>query len=95
MVKAKSKKAKQSSGRSKGAGKKTARRGGGRRAKGEDLASKISQVLKGSMSIPQIVSAVKKAGYKSSSPSFARIVGMRLGDKKKFRRVSRGVYAKR
>jgi hypothetical protein len=62
--------------RSKVAAKKPSRRGGGRRAKGEDLASKIGLVLKGSMSIPQIVAAVKKAGYKSSSPSFARIVGM-------------------
>jgi hypothetical protein len=81
--------------RSKVAAKKPSRRGGGRRAKGEDLASKIGLVLKGSMSIPQIVTAVKKAGYKSSSPSFARIVGMRLGDKRKFKRVRRGVYAKR
>ena len=93
MIKAK--KAMKTARRSKAAAKKTGRRGGGRRAKGEDLASKISAVLKGSMSIPQIVSAVKKAGYSSMSPSFARIVGMRLGDKKKFRRVSRGVYAKR
>jgi hypothetical protein len=78
----------------KAAGRKSGRRGGGRRAKGEDLASKITMVLrgKGAMTIPQIVSAVKRTGYQSSSPSFARIVGMRLGDRKKFKRVKRGVY---
>ncbi len=69
--------------------------GGGRRAPGMDLASIIAKVLAASkepMGIPAIVAAVKRAGYASSSPSFARIVGMRLGDRRKFRRVGRGMY---
>jgi|SRR5262245_9585542 len=70
------------------------RHAGGRRAKGQDLASIIEKVLAASkpLKIPAIVAAVKKAGYESSSPSFARIVGMRLGDRKRFKRVGRGVY---
>ena len=73
----------------------TRKAGKGRRAKGQDLASMIEKVLAGAkgMGIAEIVEGVKKAGYVSSSPSFARIVGMRLMDKKKFKRVDRGVYA--
>jgi hypothetical protein len=70
-------------------------RGTTHRPPGQDLASVIHKVLLGApkpMRLPEIVSAVKKGGYASSSPSFARIVGMRLGDRKRFRRVGRGVY---
>ncbi len=77
------------------AGAKAGRRAGGRRKKGQDLSSMIEGVLAKSsspMGIPAIVSAVKAAGYRSSSPSFARIVGMRLGDRKRFRRAARGMY---
>jgi hypothetical protein len=77
-------------------GRRRGRRGGGRRAAGQDLASSIAKFLASSsksMGIPEIVSAVKRAGYQSSSPSFPRIVGMRLGDRKRFKRVKRGVYA--
>lgn len=67
----------------------------GRRPKGQDLASMIHKVLaeaKKPMGIPDVVSAVKRAGYASSSPSFPRIVGMRLSGDKKFKRAGRGVY---
>jgi len=68
---------------------------GGRRPSGEDLASVLEQVLRTSgkpLGIPAIVIAARRAGYVTSSPSFPRIVGMRLGDGKRFRRVGRGVY---
>ena len=72
------------------------RGGGGRRPKGQDLASMIAKALGTSgkpMRIPAIVSAVKRAGYMSASPAFSRIVGMRLMDRKRFKRVGRGVYS--
>jgi len=77
-----------SSGASKGSGK-------GRRAKGQDLASMMERAMTGKkpMGVGDIASAVQKAGYKSSSPAFKKIVAMRLLDKKRFRRVGRGMYA--
>lgn len=88
-----------SNGHSNGNGK--ARRGprgrgrGGRRPAGQDLASVIHAVLSKSrlpMRIPAIGEKVKAAGYVSSSPAFLRIVGLRLADKKRFKRISRGLY---
>jgi len=70
--------------------------GAGRRAKGEDLNTFLAKVLSGSskpMGIADIASGAKKLGYKSSSPSFAKIVGMRLGGSKQFKRAGRGLYA--
>jgi hypothetical protein len=78
------------------AAKKGAKRaGGGRRPAGEDLASYISNVLgssKSPMGIADVASAVKKAGYASSSPAFTRIVAIRLSTDKRFKRVERGTY---
>src|SRR5262245_66583842 len=76
-------------------GARRGKRGGGRRAKGQDLASMIRKFLATAarpVGIPAIVEGVKRLGYKSSSPSFARIVGMRLGDRKNFKRTGRGQY---
>ena len=77
-----------SSSASKGSGK-------GRRAKGQDLASMMERAMTGKkpMGVADIASAVQKSGYKSSSPAFKKIVAMRLLDKKRFRRVGRGMYA--
>src|SRR5688500_5987033 len=77
-------------------GRKGKRAGMGRRPKGEDLGSVLVKVLQGAskpMTIPELVAGAKKAGYASSSPSFSRIVGMRLGNKKMFKRVARGQYS--
>jgi hypothetical protein len=64
-------------------------------AKGQDLASVLLKVLGGAskpMGIAAIAEAAKKAGYKSSSPAFPRIVGMRLSTDKRFKRAGYGEY---
>ena len=69
--------------------------GQGGRVKGQDLASILVKVLGGAskpMGIPAIADAAKKAGYKSSSPAFRRIVGMRLSTDKRFKRAGFGEY---
>ncbi|MBI3817391.1 MAG: hypothetical protein HY286_01775 [Planctomycetes bacterium] len=75
------------------AGKKRA--GGGRRPAGEDLSTYISSALssaRGPLGISEIASAVKKAGYATSSANFKGIVAMRLSTNKRFKRVARGSY---
>jgi len=69
--------------------------GKGRRAKGQDLASMMVSAMSSGkpMGAADIADAVKKAGYQSSSPAFKRIVAMRLLDKKRFKRVGRGMYS--
>ncbi|MBI3817082.1 MAG: hypothetical protein HY286_00195 [Planctomycetes bacterium] len=78
------------------AAKKGAKRaGGGRRPAGEDLASYITSALgsaRSALGISDVASAVKKAGYQSSSPAFTRIVAIRLSTDKRFKRVERGMY---
>jgi hypothetical protein len=69
--------------------------GAGRRAKGEDLNTFITKVLAGAskpMGIADITSAVKKAGYVSSSDALPKIVGMRLSGNRAFKRAGRGMY---
>lgn len=57
------------------------------------LSDAIAAVLEGyEKSITAIVEDVKKGGYKSKSPSFDKIVSLRLSQDKRFKRVSRGVY---
>jgi hypothetical protein len=71
------------------------RLGQGNRAKGQDLASLMAKILGGAgkpMGIPEIAAAAKKRGYRSSSPAFPRIVGMRLSTDKRFKRASFGKY---
>jgi len=48
----------------------------------------------GKLTVAQATAAVQMAGYKSKSKDFQNIVGITLStDKKRFRRVRRGVYA--
>ena len=48
------------------------------------------------MSVPEMAVAAKKAGHKSKSKNFRTVVGLALfGNKKLFRRVSRGQYTAR
>ena len=86
-------------GRPRGSGKKskkkTARKGGGKRPRNEmSLVEALQTVLRGKeLPLAEIIDAVHKAGYKSSSPNFKTIVNQALGtNKKAFKRVSRGVY---
>ena len=44
------------------------------------------------MKIADIAAAAKSAGYKSASPNFVRIVGMRLSTDKRFKRAGYGEY---
>lgn len=47
-----------------------------------------------SMSVPELVEAVKKIGYRSNSPNLRSMVAQRLiSEKALFKRVERGVYA--
>lgn len=72
------------------------RAGGGRRPAGEDLSTYIADALsssKGPLGIAEIASAVKKAGYSTSSANFKGIVAMRLSTNNRFKRVSRGQYS--
>jgi hypothetical protein len=83
--------------RARGGKKGGARKGGGKgqRVKGQDLASIIVKVLGRStkpMGIADVAAAAKSAGYKSSSPKFVRIVGMRLSTDKRFKRAGYGEY---
>jgi hypothetical protein len=71
-------------------------RGRRRRAKNKvSLAEALVEAMGSSaMSIPQILDAVKKKGYKSTSSQFRNIVTQRLAADKRFKRVGRGQYAK-
>lgn len=72
--------------------------GSGSRPRNEkSLVATLEEVLAGNskgMSVGDIVDAVEKAGYKSSSPNFRGIINQTLiKEKKKFHAVERGVYA--
>ena len=78
-------------------GGRRAKRGGGKgkRAGGADLASVMEKALTGAskpMKIAEIAAAAKSAGYKSASPNFVRIVGMRLSTDKRFKRAGYGQH---
>src|SRR5206468_2836218 len=75
-------------------GRKAGRPPGRRRPKNKmSLADFLGKVLKKEpMDLPQIIEAVKKAGYKSSSKQFANVIGQRLNKDKRFKRVGRGQY---
>lgn len=66
----------------------------GRRAKNSmSLVEALSGVLKGkTLSVQESMDAVRRAGYKTTSPSFRVIVNQALIASGKFRRVSRGKY---
>ncbi len=66
-----------------------------RRIAHKPLVEYIKQVLgksKVSLRCKDIMTAVKKAGYKSASKNFYGIVAAALRDTKNFKRVSRGAY---
>jgi septal ring factor EnvC (AmiA/AmiB activator) len=66
-----------------------------RRARGKPLVAYIEEVLAGhpkGMRAKDVAAAVAKAGYKSRSKDFYNIVAATLRDKR-FKRLSRGVYA--
>lgn len=57
------------------------------------LPDALAAVLKGKrMAIADAAAAVQKAGYKTNSSNFRVSVTIALGDKKRFKRVERGVY---
>jgi len=72
------------------------RRGGNGRARNEkSLNDTIEQVLKGSgkpMKVADIVDAVQRAGYRSSSANFRGIVNQMLIKDKRFTASERGMY---
>jgi hypothetical protein len=71
------------------------RRGAGRRAKNESLEFFLKRAMQGAsgaMGIPELTSSVKRLGYASSSKNLPKIVGMRLGNRKMFRKTGRGRY---
>jgi len=81
-----------------GLGKPGAR--GGRRGRGRDgqsLVGALQNLLKGqTMGVSEAAAAVRRAGYKSSSPNFRTMVNAAfLGNPDKFNRVSRGNYTSR
>lgn len=85
-------------GRTKAGRKKAGRRtkaGGGRQRGGASLADAIAGVLSSGdpKSGPDLIAAVRKAGYRSSSPNFRSMAQQRLLKDPRFKRVSRGVYA--
>jgi len=84
-------------GRKKAARKKAGRKkkaAGGRRRGGASLADAIAGALSGGAKpVPDLIAAVREAGYRSSSPNFRSMVQQRLLKDGRFKRVSRGVYA--
>ncbi|MGE3108311.1 MAG: hypothetical protein AB7G11_03620 [Phycisphaerales bacterium] len=68
--------------------------GGRRRAKNDtNLPDALVKVLSGkTMSVSDAAAAVVKAGYKTSSKHFRTMVNIALLNKKKFKRVERGLY---
>lgn len=67
----------------------------GRRAAGQTLQDYLVAVLKkadGPMRVKDLMTEVKKAGYKTDSKDFYGIVAAALRDKEKFENVSRGQY---
>jgi len=66
-----------------------------KRATGKPLKAYVQQVLSGKtsgMRVNEIVDAVRKAGYRSSSKDFYAIVAKLLLTDDTFKRVKRGVY---
>jgi hypothetical protein len=61
------------------------------------LAEALRGVLKAAtMTVGDAAAAVKKAGYKSTSPNFKNMVSQALlANKKRFKRVARGQYTAR
>jgi hypothetical protein len=85
-------------GRTMGIGRPGAR--GGRRGRGRggvSLVGALHNLLKGqTMGVAEAAVAVRKAGYKSSSPNFRTMVNAAfLSNPDKFNRVSRGQYTSR
>ncbi len=78
-------------GRSRGLG---ARRGG-RGGTGALLAQVVTDALSkhGPMRVPDLITAMRKAGYSSASPNLRSMVSQRLTQDGRFKRVERGVYA--
>ncbi|HWB19610.1 MAG TPA: hypothetical protein VG711_04860, partial [Phycisphaerales bacterium] len=73
---------------------KSAGKGGSRARNQHPLHEALHQVLKGkTMGIPEMIDAVKKTGFKSSSANFKTMVAIALGKHKNlFKRVARGQY---
>ena len=73
------------------------RRGRATKGKGQSpLHDSIHTVLKASsepMKLAAIADGVKSAGYKTKSPNFSAILGLRLSEMSDVERVERGVYA--
>jgi hypothetical protein len=69
-------------------------KGRGRGGNEKSLPALLHGLLQGkTMSVPEMADAAKKAGYKSKSKDFRNVVGLALfGNKKLFKRVSRGQY---
>ncbi|HKE01756.1 MAG TPA: hypothetical protein VKE69_12145 [Planctomycetota bacterium] len=70
------------------------RRGAGRRPRNESLEAFLRKAMSGgkAMGIPELTVAVKRLGYASSSKNLSKIVGMRLSNRKQFKKVGRGQY---
>jgi hypothetical protein len=90
-------KARRRPGRPAKVGRPTSKRGRPPKAKGSSpLHDMISGVLKAAsepIKLADIAEKVKAAGYKTKSPNFAMILGLRLSEMKDVKRVERGVYA--
>jgi hypothetical protein len=71
-----------------------AKPGRGRGGNEKSLPVLLHELLRGkTMSVPEMAEAAKKAGHKSKSKDFRNVVGLALfGNKKIFKRVSRGQY---
>jgi len=70
------------------------RAGGGKRPRNEaSLEVSLAKVLKGkTMGVTEAANAVKKAGYKTSSPNFRTIVNQALIRSDLIKKVDRGAY---
>lgn len=70
------------------------RAGGRRRARNdESLADALSSVLKNAtMSVTEVMEAVQRSGYVTTSPNFRTIVNQTLLNQERFKRVGRGRY---
>jgi hypothetical protein len=72
-----------------------AARRGGRGGTGAPLAQAVTDALTkhGPMRVPDLIAAMRKAGYSSASPNLRSMVSQRLTQDGRFKRVKRGVYA--
>ncbi|MCC7387314.1 MAG: hypothetical protein IT431_00955 [Phycisphaerales bacterium] len=73
----------------------TGARRGGSGGKGVPLAQAVTDALSkhGPMRVPDLIAAMRKAGYSSASPNLRSMVSQRLTQDGRFERVERGVYA--